>query len=240
MQWIRLIQWRIVGHYSNQKVEKHWLLMVVIYCALGGEFSSISVALSAETPMGWQDETLFCQHLWCTIPLLIWVPGKHTTISHHSSHRQVCRLHLLKAKLDFILQMPWITSNVSQTHFKKQHLVILYVIKSKTFKTVKTLCLKLVCSHAQVYMGFLKHLKIDKDAASQNSLAVCSICLCGFSNWPMFPLKPEQTKPMGFDDGLISSHAARPHHLVHALAVTRTVCKWLSFPQWMVYQCTGW
>ncbi len=35
--------------------------------------------------------------------------------------------------------------------------------------------------------------------ASQSPLANCSVWLCGFPDWPVFPLKPEQTETMGFD-----------------------------------------
>lgn len=66
--------------------------------------------------------------------------------------------------------------------------------------------------------------------ASQSPLANYSVWLCGFPGWPVFPLKPEQTETMGFD-GRISGHVARLHHLVHALAVTRSVCHRLSFQQ---------
>ncbi len=56
--------------------------------------------------------------------------------------------------------------------------------------------------------------------ASQSPLANCSVWLCGFPDWPVFPLKPEQTETMGFD-GRISGHVARLRHMVHALAVAR-------------------
>lgn len=55
--------------------------------------------------------------------------------------------------------------------------------------------------------------------ASQSPLANCSIWQCGFPDWPVFPLKPEQIKTTDFD-GRISGHVARIHHLVHALAAT--------------------
>lgn len=42
-------------------------------------------------------------------------------------------------------------------------------------------------------------------------------------------------KTIGFD-GRINVRVAGLHHLVHALAATRTVCHWLSFPQWTVGQ----
>lgn len=42
-------------------------------------------------------------------------------------------------------------------------------------------------------------------------------------------------KTIGFD-GRISVRVAGLHHLVHALAATRTVCHWLSFPQWTAGQ----
>lgn len=66
--------------------------------------------------------------------------------------------------------------------------------------------------------------------ASRSPLANYSIWLCGFPDWPVFPLKPEQTETRGFD-GLISGHVARLHHLVHALTVTHAVCHRLSFQQ---------
>lgn len=53
--------------------------------------------------------------------------------------------------------------------------------------------------------------------ASKSPLANCSVWLCGFPDWPVFPLKPEQTETMGFD-GRISGRVARLHHMVHALA----------------------
>lgn len=40
---------------------------------------------------------------------------------------------------------------------------------------------------------------------------------------------------MGFD-GIISGRGARLHHMVHALAVTHTVCHWLSLKQWAIDQ----
>lgn len=58
---------------------------------LGGEFSGLCLALSVETPLGRKREALFRQHLWRTVSLLLWVPWQHTTISHHSSNRQVWR-----------------------------------------------------------------------------------------------------------------------------------------------------
>ena len=60
--------------------------------------------------------------------------------------------------------------------------------------------------------------KIDTDVASQNSLAVWKTRQANAANWPVFPLKPEQTETTDFD-GSISSHAARLHHLVHALTM---------------------
>lgn len=56
--------------------------------------------------------------------------------------------------------------------------------------------------------------------ASQSPLANYSVWLCGFPDWPVFPLKPEQTETMGFD-GRISGRVARLHHMVHALAAAR-------------------
>lgn len=76
------------------KVEKNWIhlkLCFLFFLALGGEFSGLRVALSAEAPVGREGEALPRQHLRRAVSLLLRVPGKHAAISHHSPNRQVQR-----------------------------------------------------------------------------------------------------------------------------------------------------
>lgn len=69
----------------------------------------------------------------------------------------------------------------------------------------------------------------------------CSVWLCGFPDWPVFPLKPEQTKTMGFD-GRISGCVATLHHMVHALAAARcdSHSLTLAFVSTMDHGSRGW
>lgn len=59
----------------------------------GGELPGVRVALSAETSLGRKGQALFCKYLRCPVSLLLWIPGQHPAISHHSAHRQVQRSH---------------------------------------------------------------------------------------------------------------------------------------------------
>lgn len=47
------------------------------------------MAITATPSMGWRRIRLFCQHLWCSISILLWISGKYAQISHNTINWQV-------------------------------------------------------------------------------------------------------------------------------------------------------
>lgn len=54
-----------------------------------GKRIGFSMAITATPSMGWRRIRLFCQHLWCSISILLWIPGKYAQISHNTINWQV-------------------------------------------------------------------------------------------------------------------------------------------------------
>lgn len=74
----------------------------------GQHLTGLSVAIPASTLLEWAAVPLLCEHLRCSVPLLLRVSWKYTASSHHSSHRSVklvltssclCKTHLINPVL---------------------------------------------------------------------------------------------------------------------------------------------
>lgn len=57
--------------------------------SLGGQCPGFPLAVPAAASLGWRGQTLLCQHLWCSVSILLWVPGKYTSPGDHAFDRQV-------------------------------------------------------------------------------------------------------------------------------------------------------
>lgn len=56
---------------------------------LGRQCPGLPMAVTAAASLGWWGQTLLCQHLWCPVPIFLWVPGKYTSPGDHTFDWQV-------------------------------------------------------------------------------------------------------------------------------------------------------